>query len=74
VTLDDSYFSAARIRLRALEAAAVTHHHRQSGGVQMTVVGVDTSAQTIELGNINGTVTYQWRIRKDSGGFRFKKG
>ena len=74
MTLDHRYISVAGIRLSALEAAAVTHHHRRSGGVQMTVVGVDTSARTIELGNIDGTVKYQWRIRKDSGGFRFKKG
>lgn len=53
-----------------LESAAVIHHHRRTG-TQLRVLDVDTVAWTIELGNVNGTITYRWSIRADSGGFRF---
>jgi hypothetical protein len=57
---------------RGLEAAAVAHHYRRSGGTQLTVLEVDTAAWRITLGNFPGVrVSYRWTMRSDTGGFRF---
>jgi hypothetical protein len=57
---------------RGLEAAAVTHHYRRSGGSQLSVLEVDAEAWTVTLGNFPGVrVKYRWSMRADSGGFRF---
>jgi hypothetical protein len=45
-----------------LEEAAVRKAHRDTGATTLTVLGIDTKARFIELGNALGdTVTYHWR-------------
>jgi hypothetical protein len=51
-----------------LEEAAVRKYFRDSGGTTLSVSGIDTETQTIELSNVRGvSVTYRWTPRGNGG-------
>jgi hypothetical protein len=68
-TLGDDACEGMGFRSRTIP---VTHHYQRSGGTTLSVLDVDTEEKVILIGNFPGVrVTYRWRERPDSSGFRF---